>query len=170
MESSLSRTDLTEPKSYRAIREIRELSWARFLDSPPSKHRRSKTPDWAKTGLAYEKRVGRELRTLLGPEQVLLSGKWIAFCDAHGRGLAQPDFLVVEPQRVFVFEVKLSHSLDARVQLQKLYGPLAASLFPERACALVEVVKLMRGVEPARMIYEPFEALCDGELSLWHFI
>lgn len=93
-------------------------------------------------GKAYERRFGRELARLFGRALgEVVAGQWIRFVDRNGPGHAQPDFYVVRPDRVLVFECKLKETEAGVAQLEGLYAPLLAKLYEPRAVVKVLVFK-----------------------------
>ena len=98
----------------------------------------------ARRGLAFERRVGRELRKLALPR--LLVGPWLAFHDAAGPGLAQPDFLAWTRRGTpLLIEVKLGYSAEAWEQMDLLYLPLVQQIFGESAWTRIQICNVYAG-------------------------
>jgi hypothetical protein len=96
--------------------------------------------------LAFERKLGKKLQRLLDSGK--LSGKlfakhWFQFQDANGPGWAQPDFFILEPHRVTIFEAKLTQTPAAWEQLHGLYQPLIEMAF-KRPVVCVQVCKNIR--------------------------
>ena len=94
---------------------------AAFAEANPHKSRKAARPSAAqKAGLAYQKRIGALLGDTV-PAPSLVSGPWLWYLDATGRrSYCQPDFLIREPSRVLVVEVKVRWTADAWYQLRRL--------------------------------------------------
>jgi hypothetical protein len=123
-------------------------------------------------GLAYQKKVKRLLqKTFRGVE----SAKWIEFCDANGGGFAQPDFFLVAPDRVLLFEAKLSEVDAGYVQLEQLYKPLLQHIFK---CPVVSVLvcRTVWGLrQPLILVRDPKDLLSprvayQPSPLVWHFL
>jgi len=109
----------------RMVFELREAS----LDKGPGFGKAKLTPIQQK-GIRYEKKVGKELKARF-PEARILSGQWIKFWDLGGVGFAQPDHVLLLGGRGLIVEAKLSHTDQAREQLELLYAPLCSAIWPE---------------------------------------
>lgn len=96
-------------------------------------------------GIKYERRVQEWLGQELGPEY--LASPWIRFrLKGEGRlQWCQPDGLHIDAQRgqITIVEVKYQHCADAWYQMNLLYAPVLATLFPAPnwRLATCEVVK-----------------------------
>lgn len=53
----------------------------------------------------------------------------------------QPDALISRYDLLYIFEIKYSHTTDAWWQLEHLYSPVLAHLYPEKRQVLVNVVR-----------------------------
>jgi hypothetical protein len=93
--------------------------------------------------LTYERKFLKYLERRCAashPAGQLFPHHWIYFTDEAGPGWAQPDFFLVEPRLVTVFETKLTQTTAAWEQLDGLYGPLLEYLFA-RPVRKVQVCK-----------------------------
>lgn len=133
-------------------REVQGLVHAEWMDVPPWGENKGRTVQ-QRRGLAYERKFGEHLQRMKKPgDALLLGGPWIKFWDQNGVGFAQPDFLLVSPRGVYIFECKLKENSKAWVQLFRLYGPLVEYLL-RRPIKRVQVCKYLRPLgtnSPAR--------------------
>lgn len=95
-------------------------------------------------GLRYEKKVIQLLQKQL-PE--LVAGPWIKFVAGRiyqtRERWCQPDAFWADHdnKRVYVFEVKLSHTSNSWWQLQRLYIPVLRVIFPGYEFVPIEICK-----------------------------
>ncbi len=115
-------------------------------------------------GLAYQRQVEKELASLWAGVR---SGQWFLFFDAFGRGHAQPDAFVVFPTHVLLFEIKLTQTHEAFLQMAQLYSPILEHVY-KRPIMTVQICKILR--------YEPESPVSGKELTglllgnhTWHF-
>lgn len=98
-----------------------------------------------KSGLAFEKKVARELVSRFKNVADVKHGAWIGYLAARRTAsCAQPDVVVVPYDTslpVLVIEVKLTFKKGALVKLHEIYGPLVQALFPLREIRLIQVCK-----------------------------
>ena len=119
-------------QTQRSKRSVDGLLWAQLSDtSPHSSSTRGMTAA-QKAGLAFEKKIGRQLRQYWGKAH--LPGPWIEFEDDNGPGRAQPDHVIVDPlgRWNIIIECKLSYFTLAECELSELYHPLVTHVFPDR--------------------------------------
>lgn len=103
-------------------------------------------------GKRFEKRVGRELKRILGnraADLLLMPARWIWFEDEGGPGWAQPDFFIVLPDSIALLECKLTQRASAWNQMADLYVPLLDWIF-DRPVRQFQVCQNLR--TPARLI------------------
>lgn len=93
-------------------------------------------------GLAFERKWGKILRQNFEGMGELYAGAWIRFEDEDGIGWAQPDFFLVESDRVVVWECKLTQCDIGWEQLHYLYAPLLIKLY-EKPVVCMQVCKYM---------------------------
>jgi hypothetical protein len=120
-------------------RKLRGLRAVREIDEPPFDTRKKRTGAQAK-GIAYERKVGRDLGHLVaGLPCEVRSAVWLEYDAARGTGYAQPDHILVFDDRVICVECKLTHRVDIRTKLLKFYRRLLRRLYPgkEVHCAQV---------------------------------
>ena len=128
--------------------DIRDAS---FADSSPYAGKRSRPSGAQRAGLAYQKRIEVFLRDTV-PSSSLDVGPWLWYVDACGRrSYCQPDFLIREPSRVVVVEVKIRWTADAWYQLRRVYLPVLSRAMP--SARLVPLV-ICRSYDPAIRIGE----------------
>lgn len=155
------------------MRKVRGLRWATFSHrGPPTRRtegRRHLTAS-QRRGLRYERRVERPLRQSLPPETELVHGQWIAYKDQGGLGLAQPDYYAVNGEFLWIFECKLTYTDIARQQLQYLYSPLLAHIYPDLHQILVIIAKNLTPSAPLPVadLEEVFDL--EQEVYLWHLL
>jgi len=119
-------------------------------------------------GQRLERNVVAELQYLgIG---AVLSGQWIEYHDANGRGWAQPDAIVLANDGVsgIVFECKLKRTLDADIQLRDVYLPLVAHIWPQRKWRCVAVCQYWAGsIEGLRVVTTFDKVLQINEPLIW---
>ena len=93
-------------------------------------------------GLRYEAHVLKQLAELYG--EALVQKPWIAFKDFWGRGLAQPDGVLLYPDRGVVIEIKLSYKDAAEHKMRNIYGKLAQYIWPRSSWNYVQITKNLR--------------------------
>lgn len=106
---------------------------------------RQKLTPAQRAGLAFQRKLSKALPFGPGPSSgnaagaALYSAPWLAFRDRNGAGLAQPDAFVcpLPDGSVLLLEAKLKLTAaavaEARRQVERLYLPLLAALFPGAA-------------------------------------
>ncbi len=148
----------------RLIERLDHVEFAKKAPFPKARARGSKGK-----GIAYEKQVLKPLQKFFGPDTKVRHNEWLAFEDDNGPGFALPDYFVLEPGLLWIFEVKYTHTLNAALQLQGLYGPLLTRLFPGRIVVKVEVCRNVTAGHPP-VIYK-LEEVFDREAALhvWHW-
>lgn len=142
-------------------RLVENLKWAQYAArSPWPKPRRVRGKKAA--GLRYERLLGEELaRRGLEFEH----GPWIEFEDSHGRGFAQPDFLVFGEGHWTLLEAKLSQTPTAFAQLFGLYLPLLCLLHPQ---VQIVPVQVCRNLRQGGDVVEDFLGANPG--ATWHWL
>lgn len=111
-------------------RVIVGLKFVEACKPPPFSTGAKKLKGSAAKGIAYEKKVNKALKKWVEEgaiEGELWLGPWIRFEDENGIGLAQPDAVVRQTDRVLIFESKLKQTKSAIPQL-KMYGDLLEPL------------------------------------------
>jgi len=118
--------------------------------------------------MTYERKVGRFLKRHFA--DVELSPRF-AFTDANGRGYAQPDALLIRPDRVVIFEAKYTQRGSGYTQISMLYKPIVEHVY-QKPVVGVQVCRILRhspgefGIEfpELALVVEP------GRLFTWHFL
>ena len=140
----------TPVKPSRGFRPVTRVFDARFSDSPLRGIRNPGTATAAqRAGKRYEKKVLQALEKQFRVDDsvTLRPSPWIAFSGAPSEERhCQPDLLLVTESEVLLCEIKLSHTLDAYWQLERLYRPVVEKLFGARPVRLVEIT---RSFDPA---------------------
>lgn len=126
-----------------------------------------------KAGLRFQRRVEKELSRRF-PENEVRCGLWLTYHDRFGIGAAQVDAVVELEEAIVVVEAKLTHVLDAEIQLREVYLPLLRWLHPSRPFVLVEACKnWCKNLRPV-VFAEPEEftryaSIACPPLVVWHF-
>jgi hypothetical protein len=128
-------------------------------------------------GLAYERKLGRHLWDRakrshgIFASGEILGGQWIEFTDRSGPGFAQPDYLVLFSETIFILEAKLTRVEEARTQLADLYKPLVEYIWPGRDTILVEVTKNLAFDDGVPIVNRPEQILVlpRSEMYVWHW-
>lgn len=136
--------------------KLKKLSRVVEIDKPPFDLRKKRSSTQAK-GIAYERKVGKDLRNLVArlPCEVR-SGVWLEYTAERGTGWAQPDHLLVFEDRVVCVECKLTHRTDIRTKLLKFYRRLLRRLYPSKE---VHVAQVYRNSLPSSPMAPGLEAL-----------
>lgn len=122
-------------------RKLKGLKHVRWIDAPPFDTRKSRTSAQAK-GIAYERKVGKDLGYLVGGLACeVRSGPWIEYQSERRTGWAQPDHLLIFPDRVVCVECKLTYRPDIKTKLLKFYRRLLRKLFPDKEVLCAQVFR-----------------------------
>lgn len=118
--------------------------------------------------MTYEKKVGRFLKRRFA--NIVLS-PWFAFTDDNGRGYAQPDALLICPDRVVIFEAKYTQRGSGYTQISLLYAPIIEHVY-RKPFVGVQVCKVLQTSPGSSGIEFPEQALTEelGRLLTWHFL
>src|SRR5690348_4326837 len=123
--------------SYRFRAAVGRVEFAEWCDGPAALARRKGRTQAQKRGLAFERRALQFLSASLGEFK---SGPWIRWHTRDDEFLCQPDGLCeISDYKVFVFECKSRHCIEAYWQLRHLYVPVVRRLYPNREIIAVEV-------------------------------
>jgi hypothetical protein len=122
-------------------------------------------------GKNYERRVEEILidhPALSGSS--LRSGQWLRFEDETGKGWAQPDFFIPQPDLIWIFECKLTFRDEAVDQLTKLYGPLLVGLFPGIPQHRVVICRDLAATSTGRVprSFTILEEIWDAPVADWY--
>ena len=146
-----------------ALEALRSLP--RVTPSPP--------PAWAgkqklfgtkSQGRAYEKKVGKVLKTLCDSNGwILWDHQWFVYTAAGQRNYFQPDFIVEQPGgKGLVVEAKLTY-VDTTEQLTKYQNYL--EIFG-LTCTPVTAVRNLTPLVPRELIISEFASIFPG--AVWH--
>ena len=154
------------------VRRVRGLKWVELRQEQPFKKSRPRRSA-LKRGLAYEKKVTRELKRQVHDgrlEGELFIGQWIQFSDQYGISWAQPDAYILMENRILLLEAKLTQADSAVPQLLSLYLPLLRSIY-ELPILCIQVCRNLRYV-PRKLVESPQEVLQNPGpgVFVWHFI
>lgn len=157
-------------------RKIDQLQWVEeWKGNPPHNTLYSSLSDKQKEGKRYERAFGLHLGRLVQDHTTpvakgkVFDGQWLRFADANGASWAQPDFYVVQPQCLWIFETKLTYREEGIDQLRLLYRPLLAELYSDLPQFLVLVCKDLVGASSGRL--PPYTQNLDDVLDVerdWH--
>jgi hypothetical protein len=122
-------------------------------------------------GKKYERQVEEVLidhPALAGAN--LRVGQWLRFEDDSGKGWAQPDFYIPQPDLIWLFECKLTFRDEALDQLGKLYGPLLAGLYPGIPQHRIVVCRDLAATRSGRvpLSFTDLEAIWDAPVADWY--
>lgn len=124
--------------------------FADFAFKPPRFPSPGTTSRVQRLGKRYEAKVIKALQKLNGPRADSWHyGPWLYYTNSDGAArYCQPDILLCDSseQRIWLFEIKLTHTIDAHFQLRKLYLPVVKAVFPNYRIHLVEIT---RSYDPA---------------------
>lgn len=111
---------------YRLLEGLFESHRCPAIFGPPRpKFRRHKQ------GIAYERRVGRELLSLSNKGYIgyLEHNPWFSFTDKCGTGQCCPDFIFQYKGDIVVVEVKHTWVAEAQGKLAELYCPVVGETY-----------------------------------------
>lgn len=77
--------------------------------------------------------------------------QWIEYADANGSGRCEPEAYVVFPDRIVLFECKLTGCALGRTQMEHLYAPLLAHIYA-RPVVCVQLCKSLTSATPGPFI------------------
>ena len=128
------------------LQRINDVTSVSILDETPGFVRKKRRVGRKGLGLKYEDKVQNHFQSLYGYEY--LPGPWFEYSVRERPKVvnyAQPDGLLIRPQRglITIVEIKYSHCADSYFQLIDKYLPLCQAFFGTDlwSFALCEVVK-----------------------------
>ena len=116
--------------------------WARYAKTSPLKNLRAPGSNTAsqKAGRRYESKILRNLK--VGNETTFMLSPWIHYALTSGlEHHCQPDAILLRKDCLIIFEVKLTHTIDAYWQLRHLYAPAMRKVEPNTPQHLVEITR-----------------------------
>lgn len=126
------------------FREVESVEAARFLSRGPAAFAstgRDASRPALRAGVKFEQKVHDELTASWGSFGSYLAGPWIEFEIGNSRRVCQPDAIFTHRDgRVFILEIKVSHTPNAWWQLRKLYEPVVNAL-KRCECEVLEICK-----------------------------
>ncbi len=126
--------------AYGEQRQIDSLVSVRLSENPWQDIKRPKLTGARAKGKGYERKALALVEELAPASARILHNPWFEFKDRYGRGAAQPDYLLILPELIYIFEIKLTQNLQATAQLRGLYAPLVKGYY-KKPVALIEVFK-----------------------------
>lgn len=147
------------------------MSWTCRLSEPP--FRKPSLTGSKGRGLAYERRVGRELLRRNYPVE---SSAWFRYKDALGTAHCEVDHLLVLPKVVVLVECKLTQSDQGVLQLLQLYAPVASHYYGlplVLVLACKHLSPLAGRTAPVPHEVEDFDDVVDSPsrgVYLWHYL
>lgn len=112
--------------------------------------------------------MGKHLKWLVRSGQLpgsLHSDQWFWFHDKNGPGYACIDHYVVGADTIWVFECKLSQTVEAYGQLFELYFPILRYVYPGKRILCVQVFKNWRYTADT---VSDLKACKVGALNCWN--
>ncbi len=94
-------------------------------------------------------------------------GKWFVFHDANGRGHCQPDAFVHLTRSVLLFEMKLTQTHEAFLQMAQLYVPVLEHVY-KKPCLPVQICRTLR--EPPEHGFDPIVLPPAPRNVTWHYL
>lgn len=144
--------------------KIRGLLWARESDEGPRFPKVKLTGSKA-AGIAYEKRVGRQIRAEFGDSWEIKTSQWIEFEDSQGSGWACPDLYMIRDDLVVCVESKLTQTKAAERQLLKLYLPLLLRIYARKVVCVQSCRNLITA--PEKEITKLQEIIDNPRIGMW---
>ena len=116
-------------------------------------------------GIHYEAKVLAALERHFKHEAEVIQKPWLEFQDRRGRGICQPDCIILphdEELSALVVEVKLTLKDEARRKLQLVYGRIARRIWTGRRWRFAQVTKNLVMGFPYRMLV-PFDQILESQ-------
>lgn len=129
---------MSKESRFRSARGCTEAWFAQ----PPAFTRKQRLRGSQRAGLTFEKKVGEMLSEKFGDR--VIADCWIGYDDmVFGERICSPDYLVIDVVRglITIVECKLTHTKDAWRQINDVYFPVVARLFPGFDIRGIEVCK-----------------------------
>lgn len=144
-------------------RVLKDLKSARLLDEPPAFLATANTKlkrdsaNWA--GINYENKFAANMQAIFGDK--VIHGPWIEYYDCRGRGVCQPDLVLLptSSQPLVVFECKLSFTArKAANKMTNMYGPVTEYIWGTKPL-LVQVCKFLKPSAKRTLIVKELDEL-----------
>lgn len=166
----LEKSELENLRPPRGFIPVRGSPRVKIIDEPSFINTKGNAAQASvRKGLRYQDQIMKYLETTLDEDWVGFPGLWFEFTAGHKSRTAQADWvgLNMREYRICIVEVKLSRVAKAWWQLNKLYKPLVAQLFPGWDISLLEIAsKLQTVVVPERVrVVSSLESARPGETS-----
>lgn len=95
---------------------------------------------------------------------------WVQFRDGGGYGYAEPDGWIEYPDRIFLFECKLTGGVAGKMQMEGLYKPLLEKIFG-KPCVCLLICKWINPGTPGPFFGSPEDFLRSGErFGTWQWL
>lgn len=125
----------------RGFKSVRGLSAVRMIEEPQFAKTNGNVRGAKRKGLLYQEQVVDRLDALCGDRWEPLAGPWFEFVDFSGHRYAQADWIGFDIRSgiIALVEIKYTRVPDAWWQMNRLYRPLLAKLFPQFKIAMLEI-------------------------------
>jgi len=161
------KNSLAVPYNFTPAGKVASVHWLEKKPAYIARKRSKRTTGKKLAGLAYEKKVNKELGDRYGDTYV--PGPWLSFTTESSNLLryAQPDGLIVDLDtgRITICEIKLRHCVRAWWQLRQLYQPLVQHTFPSYQVGVVEIFRWFDATERFPEDFQQCETPTDGDFS-----
>ena len=125
---------------------LKEVRKAEIIPEPDFAKRPGKRNGAIVKGLAYEKKVVKDLTRIYGEEAEVICHPWISYEAKNKKGVCQPDaFLIPKDDKkpIILIEVKLSWTTAARKKMTAVYEKVLKHMYPDREIKKVQVCKYL---------------------------
>lgn len=146
------------------MRVVRGLKWAKECNVGPGFPEVRLTGSKA-AGVAYEKRVAKDIKRRFGKDWEIKISQWIRYEDSAGLGWARPDLYMIRDDLLVIVESKLTQTISAEKQLLKLYLPLLLRIY-SRKIVCVQSCRSLRN-EPEQEIKLLEDIILEPRLGMW---
>lgn len=92
-------------------------------------------------------------------------GQWFSFFDKNGSGMCQTDLLIVQPTKVFCFEVKLGNITAGRAQFSELYRPVLERVYKRPVYGIVIARYVSDDPEPRKITNNMLSAIVAAQIG-----
>lgn len=122
-----------------------KITWARVLPENVYPFRNLRSNGFSRAQRAGKKFEERVLRHLHALYPGIENSRWLQFDDGERTRFCQPDAYNISDACLTIFEIKLSHTPVAELQMRQLYAPVLQHIFPTRILRLIEIVRVFEG-------------------------
>ena len=111
---------------------------------------------------------------MYGNEAEVIHGPWILFEDRRGKGVAQPDSIIIPHNPdlpIVVVECKLTYKEAAKAKLRRLYWRLAKLIWPGRRIYCIQVCRAFPwGLDTDLLKLRSLNGLLTQELDKAYYV